>query len=94
MGKLFVFSIEDPKDPKMVFYLTSNTEFIEGNNVFQLDGTNKFFSIQDDCQQEIKIDCLTQNESGDNELSAFTQVVFNNEKYVFVINDFERMGNL
>ena len=45
MGKLFVFSIEDPQNPEMVFYLTSNNEFIEGSNEFRLDGTNKFFSI-------------------------------------------------
>ena len=86
MGKLFVFSIEDPQNPEMVFYLTSNNEFIEGPNEFRLDGTNKFFSIKDNCEQEVDINCLIQTENNSEELSTFTQNVFN-EKYVFVINE-------
>ena len=46
MGKLFVFSIEDPQNPEMVFYLTSKThEFEENDNAIDLDDpNNKFFS--------------------------------------------------
>ena len=84
MGKLFVFSIEDPKDPKMVFYLTSKTnEFGENDNAIDLDDpNNKFFSIEDNCAKEINIDCLNKEKIDWTKILA--QRIFNDE-HVFVI---------